>query len=173
MRTESLKDSYLALPDGPGPHPGVVVIHEASGLSDNIRDICRRFAGQGYAAFGVDLFRGRNRAVCMARMFIGGIGRQPGPLRRPRPQGCARTTGRPARGGRGPDRRDRLLPGWIDRPHLGVHRQPAQGDSPLLRGRPQAEIGDPSPLSGGGLVAGQGLHDQSRGHPRDRHFLRP
>ncbi|MGA9159741.1 MAG: dienelactone hydrolase family protein, partial [Actinomycetota bacterium] len=73
MRTESLQDSYLALPDGAGPHPGVVVIHEASGLNDNIRDICRRFAEQGYAALGVDLFGRRNRVVCMARMFIGGM----------------------------------------------------------------------------------------------------
>ncbi len=73
MRTESLEDSYLALPDGAGPYPGVVVIHEASGLNDNIRDICRRFAEQGYAALGVELFGDRNRVVCMARMFIGGM----------------------------------------------------------------------------------------------------
>ena len=73
MRTESLGTSYLALPDGPAPYPGVVVVHEASGLNDNIRDICRRFAAEGYAALGVDLFEGRNRAACMARMFIGGM----------------------------------------------------------------------------------------------------
>jgi len=73
MRTESLGRSYLALPDGPGPFPGVVVVHEASGLNDNIRDICGRFAGEGYAALGVDLFEGRSRAVCMARMFVGGM----------------------------------------------------------------------------------------------------
>lgn len=73
MRTESLEDPYLALPDGAGPHPGVVVIHEASGLNDHIRDVCRRFAEHGYAALGVDLFGGRNRVVCMARMFIGGV----------------------------------------------------------------------------------------------------
>ena len=73
MRTESREDSYLALPDGAGPHPGVVVIHEASGLNDNIRDVCRRFAEHGYAALGVDLFGERNRVVCMARMFIGGM----------------------------------------------------------------------------------------------------
>ncbi len=73
MRTESLEDSYLALPEGAGPHPGVVVIHEASGLNDNIRDICRRLAEQGYAALGVDLFGDRNRVVCMVRMFIGGM----------------------------------------------------------------------------------------------------
>ncbi len=71
MRTVSLDGSHLALPDGPGPHPGVVVVHEAFGLNDNIRDICQRFTEQGYAALGVDLFGGRSRAVCMARMFIG------------------------------------------------------------------------------------------------------
>jgi carboxymethylenebutenolidase len=73
MRTETLDSSYLAIPDGAGPHPGVVVIHEASGLNDNIRDICRRFAGEGFVALGVDLFEDRNRAVCMARMFAGGM----------------------------------------------------------------------------------------------------
>lgn len=73
MRTESLGGSYLAVPNGTGPFPGVVVVHEASGLNDNIRDICRRFAAEGYAALGVDLFEGRNRVVCMARMLVGGM----------------------------------------------------------------------------------------------------
>ncbi len=62
---------HLALPDDPGPHPGVVVIHEAYGLNDNIKDITGRFAEQGYAALAVDLFSGRNRAVCMARYMTG------------------------------------------------------------------------------------------------------
>ena len=62
---------YLALPDEPGPHPGVVVIHEAYGLNENIKDIAGRFADQGYAALAVDLFAGRNRAVCMARYMTG------------------------------------------------------------------------------------------------------
>jgi carboxymethylenebutenolidase len=73
MRTESVGRSYLALPDGGGPFPGVVVVHEAFGLNDNIRGICGRFAEEGYAALGVDLFEGRNRALCMARMFVGGL----------------------------------------------------------------------------------------------------
>jgi len=62
---------YLALPDGRGPHPGVVVIHEAGGLNDQIKDVTRRLAGAGYVAIGVDLFAGRNRAVCMARYMAG------------------------------------------------------------------------------------------------------
>ena len=62
---------HLALPDTPGPHPGVVVIHEIFGLNDNIKDIAGRFAVQGYAALAVDLFGSRNRAVCMARFMTG------------------------------------------------------------------------------------------------------
>ncbi|HEX9036652.1 MAG TPA: dienelactone hydrolase family protein [Ktedonobacterales bacterium] len=62
--------AYYARPDSAGPFPGVVVIHEAFGLNQNIRDVTRRFAGAGYAALAVDLFAGRNPAVCMAR-FIG------------------------------------------------------------------------------------------------------
>ena len=65
---------YLATPDGTGPHPAVVVIHEAYGLTDNIRSIARRFADAGYAALAVDLFAGRNRAICMARYMAGMLG---------------------------------------------------------------------------------------------------
>jgi carboxymethylenebutenolidase len=65
---------HLALPDAPGPHPGVVVIHEAYGLTENIRDVTNRFADQGYAALAVDLFGGRNKAVCMARYMAGMLG---------------------------------------------------------------------------------------------------
>ena len=69
-RTEQIGGSYLAVPDGSGPYPGIVVIHEVFGLNDNIRDICRRFAEHDYAALGVNLFAGRNRALCIARVFI-------------------------------------------------------------------------------------------------------
>jgi carboxymethylenebutenolidase len=73
MKDEPLGASCLSLPDSTGPFPGVVVVHEAFGLNDNIRGICRRFAQEGYAALGVDLFEGRNRAMCMARMFAGAM----------------------------------------------------------------------------------------------------
>ena len=65
-------EGYIARPDGDGPFPGVVIIHEAFGLNENMQDIARRFADEGYVAFAIDLFAGRNRAVCMAR-FIGGM----------------------------------------------------------------------------------------------------
>jgi carboxymethylenebutenolidase len=73
ITTDELKGGgYLALPDTAGPHPGVVVIHEAYGLNDNMRDIAGRFADAGYAALAVDLFGDRNRALCMAR-YMGGM----------------------------------------------------------------------------------------------------
>jgi len=72
VTTRELKGGgFLALPDGSGPHPGVVVIHEAYGLNENIKDITRRFADAGYAGLAVDLFADRIRALCMARYMAG------------------------------------------------------------------------------------------------------
>jgi carboxymethylenebutenolidase len=63
---------FLALPDASGPHPGIVVIHEAYGLNDSIRDITKKFADNDYVALAVDLFANRNRVICMAR-YMGGM----------------------------------------------------------------------------------------------------
>lgn len=62
---------FTARPEGNGPFPAVVVIHEAFGLNDNIKGVVRRFANEGYAALAADLFAGRNQMVCMARLFSG------------------------------------------------------------------------------------------------------
>lgn len=50
---------YLALPAGPGPHPGLVVIQEWWGLNDWIKEQARRFASNGYVALAPDLYRGK------------------------------------------------------------------------------------------------------------------
>ena len=47
---------YLARPSQPGSYPGIVVIHEAFGLVEHIRDIARRFANIGYNAVAPDLY---------------------------------------------------------------------------------------------------------------------
>src|ERR1700751_4806150 len=49
-------NAYLARPADASSHAGIVVIHEAGGLGDHIRDICNRLANVGYVALGVDLF---------------------------------------------------------------------------------------------------------------------
>lgn len=69
--TELKGGGYLVLPDGKGPHPGLVVIHEAYGLNADIKEIADRLADAGYAALAVDLFADRNRAICMTRYMAG------------------------------------------------------------------------------------------------------
>jgi len=68
---KGVMDSFFVKPDGAGPFPGLVVIHEIFGLNDNIRSIANRFAEQGYAALAVDLFSNRNRAICMMQVIHG------------------------------------------------------------------------------------------------------
>ena len=50
---------YLALPDGAGRKPAIVVIQEWWGLNDFIRGKADDFARQGYVALAVDLYRGK------------------------------------------------------------------------------------------------------------------
>jgi carboxymethylenebutenolidase len=47
---------YLARPSQSGSYPGIVVIHEAFGLVEHIRDLARRFANIGYNALAPDLY---------------------------------------------------------------------------------------------------------------------
>ena len=46
---------YLSTPSGPGPWPGVVMIHEIFGLDDVMRGHADRLAGLGYLTLAVDL----------------------------------------------------------------------------------------------------------------------
>lgn len=48
--------AFVARPDKPGRHPVILVIHEAFGLHEYIRDVCRRFAKLGYVAIAPAFF---------------------------------------------------------------------------------------------------------------------
>lgn len=50
---------YLAVPDGDGPFPALILIHEWNGLVDRVRQVADAFADEGYVALAVDLYRGR------------------------------------------------------------------------------------------------------------------
>jgi len=50
---------YLALPEGEGPFPTLVLIHEWNGLVDRVRQVADAFAAEGYVALAVDLYSGR------------------------------------------------------------------------------------------------------------------
>ena len=45
---------YLARPQGDGPWPAVLVIHENRGLNPHIKDVTRRVATEGFLALGLD-----------------------------------------------------------------------------------------------------------------------
>jgi carboxymethylenebutenolidase len=63
-------EPYLAVPPGPGPHPGVVLVHEALGLTDDIRRQADRFAARGYTALAPDLFAtGAAKPLCVLGAF--------------------------------------------------------------------------------------------------------
>lgn len=49
---------YLVEPEGKGPSPGLIVVHEWWGLSDHVKDITNRFAAQGYVTLAPDLYDG-------------------------------------------------------------------------------------------------------------------
>jgi carboxymethylenebutenolidase len=48
--------AYFALPDGAGPWPGIVMIHENPGLTEHRQEVTRRLAGEGYAVLTPNLF---------------------------------------------------------------------------------------------------------------------
>lgn len=50
---------YLATP-AQGKGPGVIVIQEWWGLVPHIKDVCDRFAGEGYVALAPDLYHGQS-----------------------------------------------------------------------------------------------------------------
>jgi carboxymethylenebutenolidase len=50
---------FLALPEGGGKHPAIVVIHEWWGLNDQVKEDTQKLAAQGFVALAVDLYRGK------------------------------------------------------------------------------------------------------------------
>ena len=49
-------NGYLARPASGAGHPAMVVIHEAGGLGEHIRDVANRLANIGYVTLAVDLY---------------------------------------------------------------------------------------------------------------------
>ncbi|MCK0174332.1 MULTISPECIES: dienelactone hydrolase family protein [Mycobacteriaceae] len=66
-------DALLGRPDGvtaqQGPRPGVVVVHDAAGISADNEAIVARVAAAGYVALAPNLYSRGGRARCITRVF--------------------------------------------------------------------------------------------------------
>jgi carboxymethylenebutenolidase len=51
--------AVIYTPEGKGPFPGIVVIHEWWGLNDWVKEQASKLSDQGYVALAIDLYRGK------------------------------------------------------------------------------------------------------------------
>jgi carboxymethylenebutenolidase len=62
-------DALCSVPDGKGPWPGVVIVHDAIGHGPDNERISRKVAAAGYIAITPNMFARGGRARCITRVF--------------------------------------------------------------------------------------------------------
>lgn len=72
-------EGYLALPDGNGKVPGVLVVHQWMGVTKHEKEVADRLAAAGYATFACDVYgkddrpEGRSEAGAYAGKYKGDV----------------------------------------------------------------------------------------------------
>ena len=61
---------YLARPEGEGPFPAVLLIHEWWGLNEGIVTLADALAANGYVVFAADAYRGNNTALFPRALWL-------------------------------------------------------------------------------------------------------
>jgi carboxymethylenebutenolidase len=62
-------DALLSMPDGAGPRPGVVVVHDAIGYGPDSEATSARIAAAGFVTITPNLYSRGGRARCVTRVF--------------------------------------------------------------------------------------------------------
>ena len=70
--------AYVAVPDGDGSWPGVVVIHDILGVTQDLRNQVDWLASEGFLAVAPDFFHDRGTARCMISIMRGARERRGG-----------------------------------------------------------------------------------------------
>lgn len=60
-------DAHLAVPSGPGPWPGIVVVHDILGFRGDVRAQADRLAGHGYVVAAPRLYSRGSKPGCLVR----------------------------------------------------------------------------------------------------------
>ena len=61
--------AYVAEPSAEGPWPGVVVLHDVFGMTDDVRRQADWLAGAGFLSLAPDLFSRSSKAACIWSVF--------------------------------------------------------------------------------------------------------
>ena len=67
---DSATTGYLAVPEGAGPFPALILVHEWNGLGDRVRQVADALAAEGYIALAADLFSGRTGSNAEENMAL-------------------------------------------------------------------------------------------------------